>query len=292
LFRSDYSEAAVQNSKTMPTLAGRKIMKHTIAIVTTVCSIVSLVCSSRAEANHGARADLPCPFGPGSGAWTQTATPSPFNAGVSGTVPVTLVGSLTGADAIFNQDELGLEITSAVQYDSYASAPTPPLGGCTETTTSPGPLAQVMDYGLQSGTVLGLSGGGTLTLAAGTHEIEFNYDQATASITRFQTNPGTASFTMGGVTYTSTGTNVPYVTDNDFLFDASGKLIGSLGFNEFASVIITAGAPTGWSSSGGTVSAPEMDPSSAAAAFSLLAGCAAVIRGRRRLRNAALPLQV
>jgi hypothetical protein len=255
-------------------------MKYSPIVLAAFCSLAYM---SAAEArNAGIRADLPCPFGPGSGAWTQTSTASPYNAGLAGTTPVTLLGNVAG---INNQDELGLTIVSAVQYDSYAAPPTPPVGGCTSTTNSPGPLAQVLDYGLDpsnfalevmTGTV---DTGTTLNLAAGDREVEFNYDQFNLSASK----TGTASFTLGGVTYTSNGTLIPFASDNDFLFDSTGKLLGGLGTNQFGSTVVFTGVPTGWTaSSGGTISAPEIDPSSAIAGLTLLAGGLVVLRGGRR----------
>jgi hypothetical protein len=201
-------------------------MKSTSIVAGSIgCIALSLTMVNSAEAgNHGSRADLPCPYGPGSGNWappTVASNPLNINAGVSGLVPVELVGTLTGPDAAFNQDENGLTIVSAVQYDGYATAPLA-ASTCTSTTNSPGPLTQVMDYGIQAGSQLSLTNGSTLTLAAGTTEVAFYYDQATTSLTRFQSAPGTASFTIGGVTYSSTGSLVPYNTGNDFFFDASG----------------------------------------------------------------------
>jgi hypothetical protein len=264
-------------------------MKQLTLAVASVCSMAFLIYTPRAEAggNHQIRADLPCPFGPGSGAWTQTATPSPFNAGLAGTTPVTLQGSLTGTGAINNEDELGLVIVSAVQYDSYAAPPTPPVGGCTEFTTSTGPLSQVIDYGLNSASSFSplevwngtVDTGTTLSLAAGDREKEFNYDSSRVSLS----TTGTASFSLGGITYTSSGSFVPSGTDNDFLFDSSGKLLGGLGTDQFGDTVVFTGVPTGWTAgTSGTISAPEIDPSSAVAGLTLLAGVLVVLRGGRR----------
>jgi hypothetical protein len=262
-------------------------MKSTSIVAGSIgCIALSLTMVNSAEAgNHGSRADLPCPYGPGSGNWappTVASNPLNINAGVSGLVPVELVGTLTGPDAAFNQDENGLTIVSAVQYDGYATAPLA-ASTCTSTTNSPGPLTQVMDYGIQAGSQLSLTNGSTLTLAAGTTEVAFYYDQATTSLTRFQSAPGTASFTIGGVTYSSTGSLVPYNTGNDFFFDASGDLVAA--FNQFGDSLAVTGTPTGWTSSGAVSPAPEMDVSSSIAALLLLTGGLAVMRdGRRSIR--------
>jgi hypothetical protein len=255
-------------------------MKYLSIALVTLCSLTYV---SGAEArNAGIRADLPCPFGPGSGAWTANSTPSPYNAGLAGTVLVTLQGNIAG---ILASDEFGQDITSAVQYDSYAAPPTAPVGGCTASTVSTGPLAQVLDYGMANSTFAlsvftgGVDTGTTLNLG-GLREVEFNYDQARLSAG----TTGTASFTIGGVTFTSNGGLIPFATDNDFLFDSTGKLLGALATNGSGTVVVMTGTPTGWtaSSGGGTTTVPEIDPASAAAALTLLVGGLAILRSRRR----------
>jgi hypothetical protein len=147
-------------------------------------------------------------------------------------------------------------------------------------------LSQVLDYGLNStssfsplevwnGTV---DTGTTLSLATGDHEVEFNYDSARVTTS----TAGTASFTLGGVTYTSNGSFVPSTTDNDFLFDSTGKLLGGLGTDQFGDTVVLSGVPTGWTAGGSTISAPEIDPSSAVAGLTLLAGALVLMRGGRR----------
>jgi hypothetical protein len=85
-------------------------------------------------------------------------------------------------------------------------------------------------------------------------EIEFNY-----------TNPSApASLEFGGNIYT-----------------ASAATLSSSNLNEFVYYNGNLYAPTGWASP--TVSAPEIDSTSAIAGLTLLVGCLAVLRGRRTL---------
>jgi hypothetical protein len=123
---------------------------------------------------------------------------------------------------------------------------------------------------------------------AGDVEVEFNYN--TFSNPALATTAGTASFTMGGVTYTSTGTFLPTSTDNDFLFSSTGALKGEIVTDSTGTASLVAGVPQGWSiksGGGGTVSAPEIDPASAVAGITLLAGLLVVLRsGRRTLKVA------
>jgi hypothetical protein len=246
-------------------------MKYTLSALTAIVSIASLTASPLAMAGgHGILADVPCPYGSGGDPWTPTsATSSPYNPGLN----TGNFASLTGTSSVINQD--GLSFTSAVQYDNYA-APIPAASNCSSSTFSaPNPIEQVLVYTLASGN------NGNFSYAANDEEVLFNYDGSLAGKT------GTASFTLGGVTYTSTGGDLPTTTDNDFLFSSSGQLIGALDTDAEGNVTLDSGAvPTGWTASGTVAAAPEMDFSLAISAFTLLAGCLAVARdGRRALRS-------
>jgi hypothetical protein len=118
-------------------------------------------------------------------------------------------------------------------------------------------------------------------------EVEFNYD--TVFNPALATTVGTASFTMGGVTYMSTGGLLPTGTDNDFLFSSTGVLKGELVTDNTGTATLVAGVPQGWAikSGGGTVTAPEIDPASAIAGITLFAGLLTVLRGGRRTLKAA-----
>jgi hypothetical protein len=247
-------------------------MKYTNAAIAAACTIVCLTCAPRAEAGgRGIRADLPCPYGGAGGVnptlWSATTGTSPFNPGAPTANTATLVaGSNITTDSGSGG---GLDIIGATQYDWYTN-PIPAVSSCTDSSApAPSdPVEQVIDYKLAAG--------GTLGLAAGDTEVQFNYDSSLNS------TKGIASFTMDGVSYTSNGPLLPTGTDNTFLFSASGALLGALTLDSSGDTILTAGVPTGWTASGGTVSAPEMDSATAITGVALLVGGLAVLRASRR----------
>ena len=240
-------------------------MKYTFAAITAVCTVLCLTCAPRAEAGgRGIRADLPCPYGgagpPNSTLWSPIASTSPFNPGALTANSAALVA---GSDITTDSGSGGgLAITGATQYDWYTN---PIPSTCSPTPSNP--VEQVIDYKLAAG--------GTLGLAAGDTEVQFNYDSSLAS------TKGLASFTMSGITFTSNGPLLPTSTDNSFLFGASGALIGALTLDVSGNTVLAAGVPTGWTESGGTVTVPEIDASTSIAALTMLAGGLAVLRGRR-----------
>jgi hypothetical protein len=253
-------------------------MKYNFAALTALVSIASLTCATHAEAGgRGLLADLPCPYGgagnPNPLAWGPTSGSSPFNPGAPTANAATLVA---GSNEVMNNNQDGLAFTAATQYVWYTNPIPNAATNCGSNQTAPDPIEQVINYTLASG-----SNGG-LTLAAGDHEVLFNYN--TLENPTLATTAGVASFTMGGVTYTSTGSLLPTSTDNDFLFDSTGKLLGALTLDNGNAVLTANAIPTGWtaSSGGGTVSAPEIDSTLAISGFTVLAGFLAVMRGGRR----------
>jgi hypothetical protein len=258
-------------------------MKHTLTAIIAVCSVAAFAGVQNAEAasmGRGIRADLPCPYGgaggPNPDLWAPTSGSSPFNPGLVTPNTATLVGGST-----IDQDQVTLAVVSAVQY-VYYSSPIPSASDCpgNEFTLNPnGPLEQVMTYTMANN--------GSVT-QAGDVEVEFNYN--TFFNPTLATTAGTATFTMGGVTYMSSGGILPTGTDNDFLFSSTGVLKGEIVTDTSGAATIKAGVPDGWtikSGGGGTVSAPEIDPASAVAGITLLAGLLAVLRsGRRTLKVA------
>lgn len=253
-------------------------MKSISAAVVALCSVACLTWAPHAEAGgaKGIRADLPCPYGgaggPNPDLWGLTSGTSPFNPGVVTANTATLVA---GSTITTDQDELA--ITSAIQYVYYTN-PIPPASDCAAdpfTLNSNGPLEQVMTYTM---------GANASVSQAGDIEVEFNYN--TFFNPTLATTAATASFTMGGVTYASSGTLLPTTTDNDFLFSSTGALKGEIVTDSSGNASLVAGVPVGWiiksGGGGGTISAPEIDPASAVAGVTLLAGLLAVLRGGRR----------
>jgi hypothetical protein len=252
-------------------------MKSISVAVVALYSVACLTWAPLAEAggSHGMRADLPCPYGgaggPNPDLWGPTSGSSPFNPGLVTPNTATLVAGST-----ITTDQAELAITSAIQY-VYYSSPIPPASSCpgNEFTLNPnGPLEQVLTYTMASNASVS---------QAGDVEVEFNYN--TFSNPTLATTAGTASFTMGGVTYMSSGTLLPTSTDNDFLFSSTGALKGEIVTDSSGTASVVAGLPQGWtikSGGGGGGTVPEIDPASAVAGFTLLAGVLAVLRGGRR----------
>jgi hypothetical protein len=258
-------------------------MTRTLTAIIAVCSVVALAGVQDADAaskGRGISADLPCPFGgagaPNDALWRPIGGSSPFNPGL--VTPNT--ATLASGSSIF-QDQVSLAITSGVQY-VYYSLPIRPAGDCSpdpNAVNPNGPLEQVMQWTMDNNASIS---------QAGDVEVEFNYN--TAFNPELATTAGTASFTMGGVTYTSTSGVLPTDTDNDFLFSSTGMLKGEIVTDTSGTASLKAGVPDGWtikSGGGGTVSAPEIDPASAVAGLTLLAGVLAMLRsGRRTLKVA------
>jgi len=247
-------------------------MKYTFSALMALVSIASVTTSSLAWAGgHGILADVPCPYGSGGDPWTPSSAGSgSYSPGYRPTGVTNNTATLMGTSQVINQD--GLSFNSAVQYDTYAAS-IPPASDCAAlSNNAPNPIEQILVYNLASGS------NGNFSYAANDSEVVFGYDGSLASQT------GNASFTMGGVTYTSTGPLLPTTTDNDFLFNSSGQLIGALVTDSGGDVTLntTNPVPTGWTASGTVSPAPEIDSSLAISAFTLLAGCLAVARGGRR----------
>jgi hypothetical protein len=263
-------------------------MRYALTTLTVLVSLGSLTCAPSASAGGGRtiRQDLPCPYGgaggPNTTLWSPTSTSGsaaiPYNPGL-----VTPFSAILVAGSNVTQDDNTLNITGATQYDYYSSA-IPAAADCAANpfTLNPnGPLEQVIVYTLAAN--------GGLGLAAGNTEVEFNYN--TFFVPSLATTAGTASFTIGGVTYTSTGALLPTGTLNDFLFDISGKYLGELGTDSVGNPVLipssaTSLAPGGWSSGGGgSVSAPELDATSAVSALMLTIGGLMVALAGRRSRG-------
>lgn len=259
-------------------------MKHTLTAIIAVCSVAALAGVQNAQAasmGRGIRADLPCPYGgaggPNPNLWAPTSGSSPFNPGLVTPNTATLVSGST-----IDQDQVTLGILSATQY-VYYSSPIPAASACgppadPDMVNPEGPLEQVIAYTMANN---------GLVTQANDIEVEFNYD--TFFNPALATTAGTASFTMGGVTYMSSGGFLPTGTDNDFLFSSAGVLKGELVTDSTGTATLVAGVPQGWAikSGGGTVAVPEIDPASAIAGITLLAGLLAVLRsGRRTLKVA------
>ena len=229
-------------------------MKHALIAVTASLAVVALAPAVQARS---LRADIQCPYGNGGVSWTPVSgNPLSISTGVSGAYTSLFVPTTAGS---ISSDDVGLSVTTASQYNTYAA--TPDASTCGSNPNAPTPLAQVMNYRLGSGNAIG---------SAGDIEVEFNYGAGVTS--------GAASFSLAGVTFTASG--LSFANDSDFLFSATGAFKGAIS-NDGGS--LSTALPTGWSSKtgGGTVSAPEIDSTSTAGALALLFAGATLLRSRR-----------
>jgi hypothetical protein len=82
--------------------------------------------------------------------------------------------------------------------------------------------------------------------------------------------------------YSSTPTTLASLAFGGNIYTASAQTLSPANLNEFVYYNGALYAPTGWTETSSTASAPEIDPSSAIAALTLFAGCLAVLGGGRR----------
>jgi hypothetical protein len=280
-------------------------MKTTLAMLLTVCSLGALTGAPSAEANSSIRADLPYPFGPGgspdNNAWMQllpTLTP-PASTGLPTTFAPVSVTLVSGSEILMDQANVDVLASNSVQYDAYAAAIPTATYDPGNPQNAPGPVTQILYYTVAGADVLTNDIDNTMALdssvlaAAGGTEIEFNYDSAQINAA----NLGPASFTFGGTKYTSAsgGNGLLFGADN-FVFDSAGKFLGSFVADPISGttslVAGVNGAIAGWTSGSstgtgtgtgtGTMGAPEIDPSSAIAALTLLAGGLVVLSSKSR----------
>ena len=265
-------------------------MKRTSVALLVLGSAVTLTLSLPAESRQAIRADLPYPFGgggpPDSTAWSLLSG-GPFepigNTGLATGVAPFEYTLASGSNIQYDQDGLPVLPYYSLQNAYYAAA-VPTAADTDGSLTAPTPLAQVLYYALDSSSGLLPAG-----VSGGSIEIQFNYDSPpflnVGSV-------GQASLTFGGATYTSNGS--PQTFENNFVFSSTGAYLGSFVEDMTTNIVTLSGsnsagnAPAGWTSSATSTpptSAPEIDPSSATAALTLLAGGLAMLfSGRRSLK--------
>lgn len=236
-------------------------MRHSLIAIVAASSVATLAFAPTAHAGRTPRADIKCPYGDGGLQWNPSAgNPLAISTGVTGAYNGLFVPA---NPASISFDDAGLNVTSASQYNTYAAVPDP--SACTGSNPiAPEPLAQVMNYTLGAGNAFG---------AAGDIEVEFNYNVGVTS--------GLASFTLAGVTFTANGLS-RFSAGTDLLFSSTGAFKGAISDDGGS---LSSALPATWKASsggGGTVSAPELDASTGAAALALLFAGIAVLRGRRR----------
>jgi hypothetical protein len=248
-------------------------MKHSLTALTALCYVLCLSIAPRAEAGGGGRSiRIDAENGAGcmstyntvaTATNTATSPDGAFDPG-SGTfanvTECTSVGSTFAdlfPDGVANGADNGaspIVATSATMYQFFS-------GAINSGSSANFPVTQVAVWDL----------GPTET------EIELN---------GWCTAGPTASFKFDGNTFAG---GCSASSANDLLFNAAGKVIGyvSVDSSDVIHVNSLTGTLAGWTENGnaitgGTVSAPEIDASSSAAALTLLIGVLAVLRGGRR----------
>jgi hypothetical protein len=234
-------------------------MKYNFAAIATIVSLAYLTCVPRAEAGHGFRIDE----GNGAGCmteWTNVPNPAGSTAAAAfvpgGTFQNAVACTASGDASILFRNGTpandsatvnpAYTATSGEMFQYYASA------------VGAQPDAQVVLWNLTTGAF------------GSTTEIEMN---------GWCPGGSGSSFKFGGNTFTG-GCNG---TATDLLFSSAGALVGYVTDASDGTATIHQGTSVpGWTESGGTVSAPEIDLSYAIAALTLLLGGLAVLRGGRR----------
>jgi hypothetical protein len=251
-------------------------MKYTLAALAAVCSIASLTFAPPAMAGRTPRIDAgyPCLQ-----TWTQTST---LPAEAADFTPAGSAGQAvfgcapnpsddmfeTGGGPIFN----GLYNATFTGTNNDVNLATSGLMLQFHNPNFPNSEndigSQVVIWNLGANNILG---------GTGDVEIELN------SWCIGDTSAAAAGvFMWGGNTYKGgCGSTSP----NDFLFSSSGKLLGYINDGTDGSLTRSGTVPSGWTVTSGSTSAPEIDPTSAVAAFTLLVGGLVVLRGGRRMRH-------
>jgi hypothetical protein len=224
----------------------------------TVCSLLSIALSHSVDA-RSIRADT------GQNGWNSSST-SFTDSSYLLNPGVTTGFAATYANVAAVNDDIGLQATSGIEYNWYSSA----------TSNIQAAEDQIVVYTLDNNSA-DAAGGTTPAISSGDIEVEFNYDYLNEA-SLFANNTSTASFSIGNYTYSGVVDQI-YTSPNDFLFSASGALLGA--FDASGDLVSGLG---GWtrSPSGGSVSAPEVDPSSAVSALTLLVGVLAILQNRRK----------
>jgi hypothetical protein len=262
-------------------------MKHPSVAIIAVCSVLSLISAGPAEAGggHGIRIDDENGAGCMSTYNTDSTENSPsgvFTSAAGAFIPggsylnATVCSPISASNPIAtsvlfpdgtfngaaNNDAISTSIaTNGTMYQYFADAITTPATPDTPATNNI-PTAQVSVW----------------TLANQDTEIEMN---------GWCPNGSGASFKFGGNTFAGgCGDTSP----DDLLFDKTGSVIGFVSYTDGDPRSPTTGVVkdlVGWTENGkalggSTIAAPEIDPTSAMAAITLLLGGLAVLRGSRR----------
>ena len=231
-------------------------MQHNFAAIAAAFSLACLTCALPARAGHGIRIDE----GNGAGCMTTyTANSDPTTAFTPGGTYANSVActpnSSNPADLFPNGTPANdsatvnpaFTATGGEMFQYYAGA------------IGPQPDAQVVVWNLLTG-----------PFGANETEIELN---------GWCPGGSGASFKFGGNTFSGGCGGNP----TDLLFSQSGSIVGYVNdASDGTTTIFRSTSVPGWTESGVVASAPELNPSSAIAALTLLLGSLAVLRGNRR----------
>jgi hypothetical protein len=240
-------------------------MKCNVTAIAAIFSTICLTCAPRAQAGHGIRIDS----GNGAGCmstWTNISDPTGAAAFIpGGTYANTVECTASGAPSVLFPDGVPANDSATPPGNSAYTATSGEMFQYYAGAVGAVPTAQVALWDLTTG-----------PFGAQETEIELN---------GWCPGGSGASFKYGGLTYTGGCGGV----STDLLFSQAGTLVGYVTDASDGTATIHAGASVpGWTESGGgSVSAPEIDPSVGIAGITLLLGGAAVLRGGRRPRAGA-----
>jgi hypothetical protein len=232
-------------------------MKCNYVAIAAVCSIVTLTCAPRAQAGHGIRIDQ----GNGAGCmttWTNTSDPTGAAAFVpGGTYANTVECTASGGPSVLFPN--GTPANDSATVNPLYTATSGEMFQYYSGAVGAQPDAQVVLWNLTTGAL------------GSTTEIELN---------GWCPGGSGSSFKFGGNTFTG---GCASGTSTDLLFNSANALVGYVTDASDGTATIHQGTSIpGWTESGGTVKAPEIDPSHALSGLTLLLGGLAVLRGGRR----------
>ena len=235
-------------------------MKTNVTVLAAVFSTICLTCAPRAHAGHGIRIDE----GNGAGCmstWTNISDPSGAAAFIAGGTYANAVAcSASGAPSVLFPNGLAANDSATPAGNSAYTASSGEMFQYYTGAVGVVPDAQVALWNLTTGPF-------------GTQETEIE-------LNGWCPGGSGASFSYSGNTYKGGCGG----SATDLLFSQAGILVGYVTDAADGTATIHAGANVpGWTESGGgSMSAPEIDPSLAIGGFTLLVGSLAVLRGRRR----------
>jgi hypothetical protein len=237
---------------------GEKAVKYNFAAIATIVSLACLTCVPRAEAGHGFRIDE----GNGAGCMTTWTNDTSNTTGAAAFTPGGTYANAVACSASGGPDVLfpnGTPANDSATVNAAFTASSGEMYQYYSGAVGAQPDAQVVVWNLTTGPF-------------GTQESEIE-------LNGWCPGGSGSSFKFGGVTYTGGCSGV----STDLIFSQAGSLVGYVTDASDGTATIHSGTTVpGWTESGGSVSAPEIDSSTAITGLALLVGGLAVLRGSRR----------